>query len=198
MFVTGIAVMIQARKRPEGDVMPVDTKVLGADMRTFVIAYGIAIAAALFLPSDPTWPKIVVAILLLVVYGWYVKGHFEADPSVDIEDLAPLRFHRFDAGRTDHRRMARRASGSSTSRSWRRSGLIIVGAVAFVDAVEHVASTPRRQPGAPGARRSRRSRPSCRRSSTRSSGSARARTPSRWATSPGRWSSSRRSRCPSR
>src|SRR5215210_6387485 len=35
MFVTGIAVVIQARNRPEGDAMRVDTKVLGADMRTF-------------------------------------------------------------------------------------------------------------------------------------------------------------------
>jgi len=140
MFVTGIAVMIQARKRPEGDVMPVDTRVLGADMGTFVIAYGIAIAAALFLPSDPTWPKILVAILLLVIYGWYVKGHFEADPSIDVEDLAPLRFHRFDVGRTHP------ADGSPRLRIVNAQvlvalGLIVIGAVAFVDAVEHVAST---------------------------------------------------------
>ena len=43
-----------------------------------------------------------------------------------------------------------------------------------------------------------RSPPSCPRSSTRSSGSARARTRWRWATSPARWSSSRRSRRSSR
>src|SRR5262245_23340490 len=100
MFVTGLAVVYQARKRPSGDVMPVDTAVLGADIRTFSISYGIAIAAALFLPSDPVWPKWIVAILLVGIYAWYVKGHFEADASVDVEDLAPLRFHRFDAGRT--------------------------------------------------------------------------------------------------
>ena len=140
MFVTGVAVMIQARKRDAGDVMPVDTAVLGADVRTFVIAYGIAIAAALFLPSDPTWPKIAVAILLFVIYGWYVKGHFEADPSIDLEDLAPLRFHRFDAGRTVN------PDGSPRLRVVNLQvlaalGLIVIGAVAFVDAVEHVAST---------------------------------------------------------
>jgi cation:H+ antiporter len=140
MFVTGVAVMVQARKRPEGDVMPVDTRVLAADMRTFVIAYGIAIAAALFLPSDPTWPKIVVAILLLGVYAWYVKGHFEADPSVDAEDLAPLRFHRFDAGRTHP------ADGSPRLRIVNFQvgvalGLIVLGAIAFVDAVGHVATS---------------------------------------------------------
>src|SRR5262245_57653073 len=34
MFVTGVAVVWQARRRPDGDVMPVDPAVLGADMRT--------------------------------------------------------------------------------------------------------------------------------------------------------------------
>ena len=69
MFVTGLAVMYQARKRPDGDVMPVDPRVLGPDIRVFVIAYGIAIAAA-FLPPDLYWPKVVVAIGLFVIYGW--------------------------------------------------------------------------------------------------------------------------------
>src|SRR5689334_21521774 len=70
MFVTGAAVMIQARHREAGDVMPVDPKVLWAYMRTFVIAYGLAIAAAMVLPAEPTWPKIIVAIALLVIYAW--------------------------------------------------------------------------------------------------------------------------------
>ena len=140
MFVTGVAVVASAKRRPNGDVMTVDTKVLGADMRTFVVAYGIAIAAALFLPSDPAWPKIVVAILLVVVYGWYVKGHFEADASVDLEDLAPLRFHRFDSGRTHPVDNSPRLRVVNLQVLF-ALGLIIVGAVAFVDAVGHVAST---------------------------------------------------------
>src|SRR3954447_27066192 len=73
MFVTGLAVMVQARHREAGDVMPVDTKVLGADMRTFVIAYGGPSAGAVALPAEPTWPKLLVAIALLGVYAWYVK-----------------------------------------------------------------------------------------------------------------------------
>ncbi len=141
MFVTGVAVLYQARHRSTGDVLQVDTKVLSADMRTFAIAYGIAIAAAVFLPAEPTWPKLVVAAGLLLIYAWYVKGHFEADPSIDIEDLAPLRFHRFDAGRT---------TGVDAAHGPRLRvinlqvivalGLIVVGAVAFVDAVGHVAN----------------------------------------------------------
>jgi cation:H+ antiporter len=139
MFVTGLAVVYQGRHRPAGDLMPVDTKVLGVDVRTFVITYGLAIAAAVFLPSDPAWPKIAVAILLLVIYGWYVKSHFEADSTVDVEDLAPLRFHRFDAGRTTGPDNAPRLRAVNLQVLF-ALGLIIVGAVAFVDAVGHVAS----------------------------------------------------------
>ena len=57
MFVTGVAVLIVARRRPTGDVMRVDTVVLAHDMRFFAIAYAIAIGAA-FLPVDPTWLKL--------------------------------------------------------------------------------------------------------------------------------------------
>jgi len=139
MLVTGVAVVLRARGRAGDDLMTVDTKVLGADMRTFVIAYGIAIAAAIFLPSDPAWPKIAVAGLLLVVYAWYVKGHFEADPSVDAGDLAPLRFHRLDARRTVEPHDAPRLRIVNIQ-VLVALGLIVVGAVAFVDAVGHVAS----------------------------------------------------------
>ncbi len=83
MFVTGVAVMYVARKRPTRDAMLVDTKVLAHDMRYFAIAYAIAIGAA-FLPLDPAWPKWIVALVLVAIYGWYVKGHFEDDPSVDL------------------------------------------------------------------------------------------------------------------
>jgi cation:H+ antiporter len=112
--------------------------VLGADMRTFVITYGLAIGAAAVLPAEPTWPKLLVAITLLVVYAWYVKGHFEADPTVDAGDLAPLRFHRFDR----HRTVA--SSGAPRLRAVNLQvlvalGLIILGAVEFVDAVGHLA-----------------------------------------------------------
>jgi len=137
MFVTGVAVLIQARRRPSGDVMPVDARVLGTDMRTFAIAYSLAIGAA-FLPLEPTWLKLVVAAALLGIYAWYVKSHFEADPSVDAEDLAPLRFRRLDPA---HRQ---EPDGPPRLRVVNVQvlaalGLIIVGAYAFVGAVEQVA-----------------------------------------------------------
>src|SRR5207249_4181442 len=83
------------------------------------------------LPAEPTWPKLLVAAVLLAVYAWYVKGHFEADPSVDAEDLAPLRFHRFDAGRTTT------PDGGPRLRIINMQvavalGLIVLGAIAFL------------------------------------------------------------------
>ncbi len=139
MFVTGVAVLFAARRRPAGDVMPVDTRVLAHDMRYFAIAYGLAIGAA-FLPLEPVWLKWIVAVVLIGIYAWYVKGHFEADTSVDVHDLAPLRFHRID--RRQH------AADPATPRLrvvnlqvLAALGLIILGAIFFVDAVEHIATT---------------------------------------------------------
>lgn len=100
MFVTGAGVIAFRRRRANGTRMAVDTTVLVHDIRYFVVAYAIAIGAA-FLPPGMGWLKIGVAVVLVGIYAWYVKGHFEADPDVDAEDLAPLRFHRID--RRGHR-----------------------------------------------------------------------------------------------
>ncbi|TAK02209.1 MAG: sodium:calcium antiporter [Chloroflexota bacterium] len=137
MFVTGLAVIFAARHRASGDTMPVDPKVLWTDMRTFAIAYAIAIGAAL-LPAEPGWTKLVAAAVLLGIYAWYVKSHFEADPTVDAEDLAPLRFRHLDPV---HRR---EPAGPPRLRVVNVQvlaalGLIIIGAYAFVGAVEQVA-----------------------------------------------------------
>ena len=138
MFVTGVAVLYQGRKRASADRMLVDTKVLAHDMRYFAIAYSLAIGAA-FLPLQPVWLKWIVGVILIGIYAWYVKGHFEADPDVDAADLAPLRFHRLD----------RRARVVDPAVPRLRVvnlqvlvalGLIVLGAVAFVDAVEHIAT----------------------------------------------------------
>jgi cation:H+ antiporter len=139
MFVTGVAVLMAARKRSAGDVMPVDTGVLAHDMTYFAGAYALAVGAAL-LPIDPAWPKWVVAIGLLGIYAWYVKGHFEADPSVDAEDLAPLRFHRLDpkARELDPAVPRLRVVNLQVLAAL---GFIIVGAYFFVGAVEHMALT---------------------------------------------------------
>src|SRR3954453_14838763 len=137
MFVTGIAVLYQARHRSTGDKMKVDTGVLAHDMRYFAIAYAIAIGAA-FLPLDPVWLKWIVAVILLGIYAWYVKAHFEADVDVDAEDLAPLRFHRIDrrAHRQDPATPRLRVVNLQVLAA---VGLIVAGAIFFVGAVEDLA-----------------------------------------------------------
>jgi cation:H+ antiporter len=137
MFVTAIAVLVVSRRRSTGDRMLVDTGVLAHDVRYFAIAYAIAIGAA-FLPVEPVWLKWIVAVVLLCMYGWYVKGHFEADRDVDAEDLNPLRFHRLDrtAHRADPNEPRLRVVNLQVLTAL---ALIVAGAVFFVDAVEDLA-----------------------------------------------------------
>jgi cation:H+ antiporter len=136
MFVTGVAVLWASRRRTTGDVMQVDTHVLGHDTRYFAIAYAIAIGAA-FLPLEPVQLKWIVAAVLLGIYAWYVKAHFEADPDVDAADLAPLRFRRLDpaAHRADPSVPRLRVVNLQVIAAL---ALIVIGAIAFVDAVEHL------------------------------------------------------------
>ena len=138
MFVTGAAVLSQAGRRAAGDVMPIDGSVLRADLLSFFGMYGLAIAAAIVLPSEPTWPKAVVAGILLIAYGAYVAKHFAADPTVDLEDLAPLRLHRLDVRGRRVLPDAPRLRIVSVQ-VLLALACIIVGAVAFVDAVDHIA-----------------------------------------------------------
>ena len=133
MFVTGVAVLIVARSRPGRDAMPVDTGVLAHDMRYFAIA-------AAFLPLDLPWLKWVVAAILVGIYAWYVKGHFEADPDVDAEDLAPLRFRRLD-NRAELSNPAVPRLRTVNIQVLAALSLIIVGAYFFVGSVEHLATS---------------------------------------------------------
>jgi cation:H+ antiporter len=139
MFVTGVAVLYVGRKRPQGDDMPVDTKVLAHDMRYFAIAYAIAVSAA-FLPLEPAWPKWIVAVVLIGIYGWYVKGHFEDDPDVDAADLAPLRFNRLDPATPNGEGVVPRLRVVNLQ-VVSALGLIVLGAFFFVDSVEHLSES---------------------------------------------------------
>ncbi len=137
MFVTGVAVLIVARHRASGDVMRVDTVVLAHDMRFFAIAYAIAIGAA-FLPVDPTWLKLIVAAVLIGIYAWYVKGHFEADPDTDAEDLVPLRLRHLDANHHRANPAVPRLRVVNLQVVV-AIALIVAGAAFFVDSVERIA-----------------------------------------------------------
>jgi cation:H+ antiporter len=142
MFVTGIAVLYVARRRSTGDTMRIGAAALAFDIRYFTIAYAIAIGAA-FLPPEPVWLKWVAAVVLLGIYAWYVKAHFKADAGTDAGtdagDLVPLRFHRIDrlAHREDPAVPRLRVVNLQVLAGL---GLIVLGALFFVDAVEHLAS----------------------------------------------------------
>jgi len=138
MFVTGAGVIAWRRRRATGTRMVVDTVVLVHDIRYFVIAYGLAISAA-FLPPELSWVKIVVAVLLVGIYAWYVKGHFEADAEVDADDLAPLRFRRLDQpGRRTNPAVPRLRIVSVQVIA--ALACIVGGAFLFVGAVDNLAS----------------------------------------------------------
>jgi cation:H+ antiporter len=138
MFVTGIAVLWAGRRRSSGDRMLVDTSVLAHDMRYFAVAYAIAVGAA-FLPVDPVWLKWIVAVVLIGIYAWYVRGHLREEAGDTGEDLAPLRFHRLDreAHREDPQSPRLRIVNVQVVTAL---GLIVVGAAFFVGAVSDLSS----------------------------------------------------------
>jgi cation:H+ antiporter len=101
MFVTGVAVLVSRRSRRTGPTLDVSGSVLVHDMRYFAIAYALAIAVA-FLPADLAWPRFVIAGVLLVIYGVYVREHLQAEAGGGDPELAPLRLHRLDRGAPGH------------------------------------------------------------------------------------------------
>jgi cation:H+ antiporter len=138
MFVTGVGVLAFRRRRPTGTRMPVDTVVLVHDIRYFVIAYALAIAAA-FLPPELGVGKLLVAGVLIGIYAWYVKGHLEAEAEEHGDDLPPLRFRRLDpTGRRADPDVPRlRVVGLQVVVAL---GAIVGGAYLFVGAVESLSA----------------------------------------------------------
>ena len=139
MFVTGVAILAFRRRRATGGELRIDASVLAHDMRYFAIAYALAIGSA-FLPIEPPWIRWIAAAGLIGIYAWYVRGHLRADAAQEEEELAPLRFRRVDvrAHRNDPTVPRLRAINLQVLVAL---GFIIVGAVFFVDAVEHLASS---------------------------------------------------------
>ncbi|HET7027323.1 MAG TPA: hypothetical protein VFI28_06500 [Candidatus Limnocylindrales bacterium] len=135
--VTGLVVVAARRRRAAGLELRVDRVVVRSDLLSFAPAYALAIGSA-FLPIDPSWPKLLVAVVLVVLYGRYVKSHLQTDSIVDAEGLNPLRMRRLD------RAVAHLGDDAPRLRIVNLQLLvglvaIIVGAVVFVDAVSDVA-----------------------------------------------------------
>jgi cation:H+ antiporter len=137
--VTGLVVLLNRGNRDAGEGLALDAAVVRTDLFSFLPAYAIAIGAA-FLPIEPTWPKLVVGIVLLVLYGRYVKHHFDAESAIAAESLNPLRLHPFDmrlfGADPDHPRLR-----TIVAQVLVAIVLIVIGAVAFVGAVSTIAHT---------------------------------------------------------
>ena len=137
MFVTGSAVWLMRRRRVNGTMLAVDTGVLGHDMSYFAVAYAIAIGAA-FLPVGLEWPRRLVAVVLLCIYGYYVLGHLRAE-AASHEGLEPLRFHKLDRRAPQHPEPPRLFIVSVQVAV--ALACIIGGAWGFVHAVEDISSS---------------------------------------------------------
>jgi cation:H+ antiporter len=137
MFVTGVAILAFRKRRRQGVRLVVDQQVLLHDLRWFVLGYGLAIGAA-FLPSGFEMAKAGVAIVLLGLYAWYVRGHLAAEAAEHDEDLAPLRLRRLDRGRRLHPVPRLRVVGVQVVLAL---ACIVLGAFVFVGAVQHLAAS---------------------------------------------------------
>ena len=111
MFVTGIAVLGVARRRPKGDEMLVDTT--GADPRRADLRPRLRAGRRARRSCRPSssgragsWP-----VVLIGMYVWYVRDHLQGERRSGDDDLAPLRLHRLDRRAPDHP-VRRRGCGS--------------------------------------------------------------------------------------
>jgi cation:H+ antiporter len=136
MFVTGVAIFATRRRRRTGTLLAINTRVLATDLRFFVVGYGVALAAAL-LPAGLDLVRYAVIVLLIAIYVLYVKRHFDAEPPEEQEELAPLRLHRVDRRAFTANPQVPRLRIVS-AQVLIALGLIIGGAVVFVDGVEHL------------------------------------------------------------
>jgi cation:H+ antiporter len=142
MFVTGFAIWLFSRSGGRSTTLSVDTKVLGHDVRYFLIAYVIAVAIAFV----DIWPlRIAVAIGFLVLYAYYVYQHAREEEQThaieeEIEEGTPLETHAEELGplrfapKSKHPGMGIVVVQLAVS-----LGVMVVGATMFVEQVTVVA-----------------------------------------------------------
>jgi len=156
MFVTGLSIVLFARRGRRQTAMRVNTSILGRDVAFFIIGYAIAIGTA-FLPEDLGWLKWVAAVALFVIYAVYVRLHFtDAAEEGDPEELNQLHITRVTgvtAARPARDNVEVDAFPGHVSITGHEPpmalivtqvvialGLIIVGAQVFVGAVEQIST----------------------------------------------------------
>lgn len=153
MFVTGVGVLVFSRGGRRSTRLDVSTTVLTRDIAFFSVAYAVAIGTTL-LPAPVHSLKWIIAVCLLVAYGWYVRAHFteEVESDSDPSELARLHLTRLPGmSRAPALRFSLLPeSGTAESAGQPRLRIIvlqvlvalaaiILGAQVFVGAVEDVA-----------------------------------------------------------
>lgn len=91
LFISGVAVMLNRKKRPDYPVMRLDTVTMRRDMEYFLGLYSLAIVCTFF---DHPVLKVSIALILIVCYGAYVLQTLKAgnDHEVEEADLDPCYF----------------------------------------------------------------------------------------------------------
>jgi len=155
MFVTGIAILVYARRGRRGTGMRVNVRILGRDVAFFIGGYAVAIGTA-FLPDELSWLRWVAAAVLLVTYAVYVRLHFsDATEPGDSEELSPLHATRLpgmagprtlDIDILPDERDSWEVQGATprmriiVSQVVVALALIVIGAQVFVGAVQHLST----------------------------------------------------------
>lgn len=93
MFVTGVAVLIYARKGRRTTDLQVNQRILGRDLRFFLGMYVLAVGMGLPFFEKPQWLRIVAGIALVLAYVLYVRQTAKdpVDAGASHEELNPLR-----------------------------------------------------------------------------------------------------------
>jgi cation:H+ antiporter len=91
LFISGVAVLVNRKKRPDFPRLRVDTVVMRRDMEYFLTLYALAILCTFF--SHPVL-KVFIALTLILCYGAYVLKTLKAehDDSMQEPDLDPCFF----------------------------------------------------------------------------------------------------------
>ncbi len=135
MFALGVTVLIMTRRGKRSATLEHDPGVFLQDLRYFLVMYALALIAGLL---DVKAVDVVLAVGLIVAYGFYVRGHF-ASPGADEQEaeatgeVKPL-----------HLRRLLRRQGASLPSSIGQTvvglGVIVGGAQIFVHAIDGLAS----------------------------------------------------------
>ncbi len=149
MFITGLAIVLFARGGRRSTVLQVNSRVLGRDIRFFMVAYIVAIAVA-FVPQGGAvgyWVRVVAAIAVVGIYIFYVYKHAtdtEESPA-DTEGMSPLHAAEEVAGHESlaplhfHRAAHDPNLGLVAAQLLVSLGIMLSGAYLFVEEVNHVA-----------------------------------------------------------